>query len=74
MGILLVGMSHKTAPVELREKFCIPDDSLSSLFAKLKSEAIQECLILSTCNRVEILTHCTHPGKGIEEIKCFLGS
>jgi len=56
MGILLVGMSHKTAPVELREKLSMPVDTLPDLLIKLKSEAIQECLILSTCNRVEILT------------------
>lgn len=74
MGILLVGMSHKTAPVELREKFSIPEDALSGLLEKLKSQAIQECMILSTCNRVEILTHSTHPEEGIQEIKKFLVS
>jgi len=74
MGILLVGMSHKTAPVELREKLSMPVDTLPDLLIKLKSEAIQECLILSTCNRVEILTLSSHPEKGIEQIKSFLGS
>lgn len=74
MGILLVGMSHKTAPVELREKLSMPDESLSDLLTNLKSENVPECLILSTCNRVEILAHCTNPEKGIDEIKNFLSA
>lgn len=74
MGILLVGMSHKTAQVELREKLSMPEEKIPGLLAKLKSPNVQECMILSTCNRVEILAHCEHPAKGIDEIRNFLGS
>ncbi len=72
MSILLVGMSHKTAPVELREKISASEEDLFSLLEKLKCETIPECMILSTCNRVEILAHSAYPAKGIEEVKNFL--
>lgn len=56
MKICSVGLSHKTAPVELREKiaFSTPQKLEEALLFFKKEPAIKECLILSTCNRVEI--------------------
>lgn len=56
MSIILIGISHKTAPIELRERLAFAEDRLGAALAQLVDrEAIEEGLILSTCNRVEIL-------------------
>ena len=50
----LIGLSHKTAPVDLRERFTLTDDELPAFFDKTCSEGVDEIVYLSTCNRVEI--------------------
>jgi len=55
MEIVVVGLSHKTAPVEVREKFSFAGEKLDNALKILKKEKkISEGIILSTCNRVEI--------------------
>jgi len=56
MKILLTGLNHKTAPVELRERLAIPSEALPETTRTLLAEpGVHEALILSTCNRVELL-------------------
>ncbi|MBT9330156.1 glutamyl-tRNA reductase [Paracidobacterium acidisoli] len=56
MKILLTGLNHKTAPVELRERLAISPESLpEATRALLAHPGVDEALILSTCNRVELL-------------------
>jgi glutamyl-tRNA reductase len=56
MSIVLVGLNHKTAPVEVRERLAFTDDACAeSLHALVDGTAISEGLIVSTCNRVEVL-------------------
>ena len=56
MTIQLVGMSHKTAPVEVRERLALSDEGAGALARQLaQSGEIREALVLSTCNRVEFL-------------------
>lgn len=50
----LVGISHKTAPVEWREKLAIPEGRLPDFLRGLKGPGVSELAVLSTCNRVEI--------------------
>ena len=55
MNIIVLGMSHKTAPVEIREKYSFNEEDLPEALKTLKNvEGILECAILSTCNRVEL--------------------
>jgi glutamyl-tRNA reductase len=55
MKLLVTGVSHKTAPVEIRECLAFPESALAEALRSLKSRAgISEACILSTCNRVEI--------------------
>jgi glutamyl-tRNA reductase len=55
MNIIVLGMSHKTTPVEIREKYSIQEENLPTALKELKDfEDVLECVILSTCNRVEI--------------------
>ncbi|MDH4161632.1 MAG: glutamyl-tRNA reductase [Nitrospirota bacterium] len=73
MSIVVVGLSHKTAPVEVREKLSFPEATVADALKKLMTyEGIRECLILSTCNRVEIYTVVEESVKGTESIKQFI--
>ncbi|HEY0169624.1 MAG TPA: glutamyl-tRNA reductase [Pyrinomonadaceae bacterium] len=57
MSIVLVGLNHKTAPVEVRERLAFSDEACAaSLRALVDGELVREGLIVSTCNRVEVLT------------------
>src|ERR687890_1448176 len=56
MSIVLVGLNHKTAPVEVRERLAFSDEACAvSLRALVDGEVVREGLIVSTCNRVEVL-------------------
>ena len=53
--IFVVGLNHKTAPVSLRERLAFAPTSLPETLGQLRAAArLEECLVLSTCNRVEI--------------------
>lgn len=54
MLIQLVGLSHKTAPVELRERLHMEEEKLPVALKKIR-ELVPEAMIFSTCNRFEIL-------------------
>lgn len=72
MRLVLVGLNHKTAPVEVRENLYFETASLGDGLDGLRQKAgIKECAILSTCNRVEVYAVMEN-GDGIEHIKDFL--
>ena len=55
MNFFVLGVNHKTAPVEVRERFAIPESRMPEALGKLTSmEGVEEGMIVSTCNRVEI--------------------
>jgi glutamyl-tRNA reductase len=56
-SLVLLGINHNTAPIEVRERLAIPADRLADATRSLVHQpGIREGLILSTCNRVELLT------------------
>jgi len=56
MQLALVGLSHKTAPVEVRERLAFSNDALrSALTSLVDRRRVNEAMILSTCNRVEVV-------------------
>jgi glutamyl-tRNA reductase len=60
MRICHIGLNHKTAPVELRERLAVPEAEIPSILqAQIAQHAIREVALLSTCNRVEmtVVTH-----------------
>ena len=60
MSIVLVGINHKTAPVEVRELLAFSDQACTEGLPRLvDGEVVREGLIVSTCNRVEILSAIT---------------
>lgn len=55
MHLIVVGLNYKTAPVEVRERFAIPEDQLPLALDALKeTTGILECVIVATCNRTEL--------------------
>ena len=56
MNLQLIGVNHRSAPVEIRERFAIPEKKLpEALQSLVQYPGVQEGLIISTCNRVEVL-------------------
>jgi glutamyl-tRNA reductase len=74
MSIVLVGLNHKTAPVSVRERLAFTDEACAEgLRALVDGELVNEGLIVSTCNRVEVLaTTSERLGEGRERIADFL--
>ena len=55
MTLVSIGVSHKQAPIAVREQLAIPGDELEARLKKLRAlPGVQEALLVSTCNRVEI--------------------
>jgi glutamyl-tRNA reductase len=75
MHLVVVGLSHKTASVEVREKLAFTTQKLQEALLQLKTyPAIQEGLILSTCNRVEVCAVVKEMPDGLRQIKQFLAT
>jgi glutamyl-tRNA reductase len=73
MHIAVVGLSHRTAPVEIRERLSIPEQTMEDSLQQLRSDdQVLEASILSTCNRLEIYTLLRHPEQGIQAVGSFL--
>ncbi len=63
-GIVAVGLSHHTAPLDLRERLAVPESRVPELLAQLRSQGLgSEGVLLSTCNRVELYTV---PASGVD--------
>jgi len=61
-SIVLIGINHKTAPIELRERVAISRDELPDATRALAAlPGVTECMIVSTCNRVEMLAAVESP-------------
>jgi len=73
MQIAVVGLSHRTAPVEVREKLSISEDNIKDCISRIKGfDQVLEVSILSTCNRLEIYTLIRQYEPGIKAINEFL--
>jgi glutamyl-tRNA reductase len=74
MGFFVVGINHRTAPVDIRERLAFDDEEIPSALAWLVDKhAITEALIVSTCNRVEILATGTELRASRERVIEYLG-
>jgi glutamyl-tRNA reductase len=72
--LLILGVSHRTTPVALRERLGFPEDALPAALARLKTvPGVREAAIVSTCNRVEIVTCVAADQNGVDaEVAAFL--
>jgi glutamyl-tRNA reductase len=75
MQVVCLGLSHKTAPVELREKFAVGDLHLGEIAAELaRIDGATEAVIVSTCNRVEYYIAAEDPGQGAKVLTDFISA
>jgi len=75
MEILCLGLSHQTAPVDLREKFAVPDGEVGAAAARLsKQPGVSEALIVSTCNRVEYYVAADDAAAGFAAVREFVAA
>ena len=73
MSVLVVGLSHRTAPVTLLERAVVPSDELRKALDELqRSESISEVLLLSTCNRVEVYADVARFHPAVAEVSMVL--
>ncbi len=72
MNLVLVGVNHKTAPVELREKLCSLMPEAAVAYGRLQAlPEIQEVLCYNTCNRVEVLCVTEDAEATVQRLKMF---
>ena len=76
MNVVVIGLSHHSSPVELRERFAFAEAKIPDALKSLRDSGIAgEAVILSTCNRVEIYAATpVEPAKAFAELKEFLVS
>jgi glutamyl-tRNA reductase len=74
MNVVVIGLSHHSAPVELRERFAFAETEIPAALKSLRDSGVSgEAVILSTCNRVEIYTATAlDPARAFAELKQFL--
>ncbi|NVM23194.1 MAG: glutamyl-tRNA reductase [Desulfobacterales bacterium] len=73
MSIVLIGLNHKTAPIEVRERLAFSSgDTPEVLKAMRRQPYIDEIILFSTCNRVEFLLTTNDAPKSVETVKDFL--
>jgi len=73
MHIVLLGVNHRLTPIELRERLAFRSEQLPAIFARLREEVgLQESLVLSTCNRVEIYARVPEVNGSVDRLRRFL--
>lgn len=70
--LVLLGVNHKSAPVGFRERVAFKEADLPGHLTRLKAEGVEEALVLSTCNRVELLVRGRDERKGREVLASWL--
>ena len=73
MPLVALGLSHRTAPVDVRERHAFaPARMVEALIALRDYEAVREAAMLSTCGRLEIYAELDDYEAGVEQLKAFL--
>jgi glutamyl-tRNA reductase len=72
-GLILVGSSHHTAPLDMLESLALNPEEVDELLPRLQQEAdLDETLVLSTCNRTEIYGLARDPERAVEALESWL--
>ena len=73
MDLLIVGMNHRTAPLDIRERVALNEDEIKHTLSALREQQIfAESMLLSTCNRTELYGIAADPEEGAERARRFL--
>jgi glutamyl-tRNA reductase len=75
MPTTCIGLSHHTAPVEVRERHAFPASRMAEALVALRDdEAVREAVMLQTCGRLEIYAELDDYERGVAQIKSFLAN
>ncbi len=66
--IILLGLSHKTAPLEIRERFVLTDETIPGFIDKAQEYGLEDIVCLSTCNRVSFYLTAKNVEKSIDSL------
>ncbi|HEY6879977.1 MAG TPA: glutamyl-tRNA reductase [Polyangiales bacterium] len=69
--LILVGLSHHTAPLDVREKLAIPGDELPEVLRAVRQRGLEEAMLVSTCNRVEMYASAESPTTAIRALRDY---
>ncbi|SEL53459.1 glutamyl-tRNA reductase [Nonomuraea pusilla] len=73
MSVLVVGLSHRTAPVALLERVSVTGDALVKLLHDVRQDAcVAETMVVSTCNRVEVYATVDRFHAGVNAVSALL--
>jgi glutamyl-tRNA reductase len=73
MELVLVGLNHKTAPIDIREKVAFREETIPEALRRLcRDFGFDEALIVSTCNRVELVANGSRNGVSATQLREFL--
>lgn len=72
MALVMVGLSHKTAALDLRETLALDEARLASAYPELKAQGMDEVLLLSTCNRVEAYVSSDAPEEAEKGLRAWV--
>jgi glutamyl-tRNA reductase len=74
MSLVVVGLNHRTVPVDLLERMAVTPERLpKALHALARREHLAEVVLLSTCNRTEVYAHATLFHPAMQDVREFLG-
>lgn len=69
MSLVVLGLNHRTAPIEVRERFHVPEAALGRVLGELvDARAVRGCVVLSTCNRTEAYFAAADAEAGIDRV------
>jgi glutamyl-tRNA reductase len=75
VSVIVVGLNHRTAPVELLERVAVPTRSLmKALHALSAREHLAENVVLSTCNRTEVYARTTLFHPAVQDVRDYLAA
>jgi glutamyl-tRNA reductase len=73
MALVALGLSHRTAPVDVRERHAFPPSRMAEALTALRDyQDVREAAMLSTCGRLEIYAELSDYEAGVEQLKAFL--
>lgn len=73
MPIFCIGVNHKTAPIEIRERLAIAESTIPTHLDEIRGiDPVSEAVVLSTCNRVEIYGAAEKPEEALEHLVSYL--
>ncbi|HWW94051.1 MAG TPA: glutamyl-tRNA reductase, partial [Vicinamibacteria bacterium] len=72
MQLLLLGVNHRTAPVEVRETLFFGPEEARALLRQLRGDGLDQAMVLSTCNRTELYAFTSDPPAAEDRLRALV--